>query len=140
MNAIRFFSSLIFCLLLPGLAQADFPDWNSVADVNVIELSTRDEDGSERRTKVWFVLLGGDAYLRTNNSRWLENLRRDPNLILHVEGRAYEARTEEIPGEIIMEKVDIASRKKYGIQERLIHLFRLQKPEILKISARPGDA
>jgi hypothetical protein len=97
---------------------------------------TRDADGDLRETKVWFVLVGGEPYLRTSRSRWLENLRRDPHLRLRIRDRSYEARAEEIPGKEIVAQVDEASRAKYGWQERLIHPFHLRAPDILRLSAR----
>jgi hypothetical protein len=123
-------------LFLTAPARGDFPDWQSVADVQVIEVVTRDADGDLRETKVWFVLLDGVPYLRTSGSRWLENLRRDPNLVLRIDGREYEARAEEVPGDAIVEQVDRATAEKYGWQERAIHPFRMRKPEILRLSPR----
>ena len=61
-------------------ANADELDWEHVADVRVIQVVTTDEDADERTTKVWFVLIDGVSYLRTNDSRWLENIRRDPGV------------------------------------------------------------
>jgi hypothetical protein len=123
-------------LLLAAPAPADSPDWESLAAVKVIEVVTKDADGDLRETKVWFVLVDGVPYLRTQGSRWLENLRRDPNLVLRIEGREYGARAEEIPGDEIVETVDRASVEKYGWQEQMIHPFRMRKPEILRLS--PG--
>lgn len=127
-------------LLLAAPARAEYPDWESLADVTVIEVVTRDADGDLRETKVWFVLVDGASYLRTGSSRWFENLRRDPNLVLRIEGREYEARAEEIPGDDIVEAVDRATLEKYGWQERMIHPFRLRKPNILRLSPREGGA
>jgi len=123
-------------LLAASAGWADYPDWNDVSDVKVIEVSTSDPDGAIRDTKVWFVLLGGEPYLRTNGSRWLANLRRDPEVTVRIEGREYEANAEEIPSETIIEKIDIAFQRKYGLQERLIGLFRLSRPDIVKLSPR----
>jgi hypothetical protein len=125
-------------LFVAAAAQAEYPDWESLADVKVIEVVTRDADGDLRETKVWFVLVDGASYLRTNDTRWLANLRRDPNLVLRIEGGEYEARAEEIPGDEIVEKVDRASLEKYGWQERMIHPFRMSKPVILLLSPREG--
>jgi hypothetical protein len=122
--------------LVAAPSRADYPDWESVAHVKVIEVVTRDADGDLRETKVWFVLVDGAPYLRTQGSRWLANLRRDPNLVLRIEGREYEARAEEIPGDEIVEQVDRATLEKYGWQERMIHPFRMRKPEILRLSPR----
>ena len=119
-----------------GPARADYPDWQALAGVEVIEVVTHDADGAERATKVWFVLVDGEPYLRTQRSTWLDNLRRDPDLVLRIEGREYEARAEEVPGDAIVAEVDAASRDKYGWQERTIHVFRLRKPDILKLSPR----
>lgn len=126
--------------LAPGLAAAGYPDWQAVADVGVIEVLTVDEDGDAREAKVWFVLVDGKPYLRTNGSRWLENLRRDPNLGLLIEDEVYEARAVEVEGDEILEQVDAASSEKYGWQESIIHPFRMKKPEVLLIMPRrAGD-
>jgi hypothetical protein len=123
-------------ILLAAPARAGAPDWKALADVGVIQVLTRDADGDLRETKVWFVLVDGQPYLRTFRSRWLENLRRDPRLRLRIEGREYEAQAEEVRGDAIVEKVDRAMREKYGWQDGLIHVFRLRKPDILRLSPR----
>lgn len=134
MRRVIGFGAVLMGLLLASPGHAEYPAWNDLADVQVIEVITVDPDGGVRETKVWFVLLGGEPYLRTNGSRWLENLRRDPELIVRIEDREYEARAEEIQSEAIVEKVDIASQRKYGFQERLIGFFRMGTPDILKLS------
>ncbi len=137
---IRFLGVLVVILVFAGagIAFGEFPDWNQYTQVQTIEVLTTDPDGDLRATPVWFVLLNGEAYLRTSGSSWLDNLRRDPNLRLKIEGKIYEAQAEEIPGMGIVEKVDIASERKYGLQESLIHLFRMRQPEILRIFPRSG--
>jgi len=127
---------LLLPFVLAAPARAEYPDWEKLAEVEVIEVVTRDADGDLRETKVWFVLMDDAPYLRTSRTRWLENLRRDPDLVLRIEGREYEARVEEIPGDEIVEKVDRATREKYGWQEKAIHIFRIRKPDILKLSPR----
>ena len=123
-------------LVAASAAWSEYPNWNDYVDVDVIEVITWDEGGDERETKVWFVLLGGEPYLRTSGSRWLANLRRDPDFKLRIEGTLYEARAEEIEGEAIVEKVDIASQRKYGFSDMVISLFRSRSPAILRISPR----
>lgn len=119
-----------------GADEPGWPDWESYRDVDIIEVLTVDEDGDPRETKVWFVLLGGEPFLRTNGTHWLENLRRDPELGLRIEGHEYVARAEEIQGDEIVGKVDEASRRKYGWQEAVIHVFRMKKPDILRLVPR----
>ena len=136
MRLISALLSVLLGLLFASGGWADYPDWNALADVDVIEVITVDSDADVRETKVWFVLLGGEPYLRTRGSRWLDNLRRNPELIVRVEDREYEARAEEIQGETLVEKIDIAFQRKYGLQEKLIHMFRIRRPDILKLSPR----
>ena len=120
-------------------AGAEYPEWQAIADVDVIQVLTLDEDDDLRETKVWFVLLSDVAFLRTSDSEWLANLRRNPDCVLRIEGAEYRARATEITGEEIVAKIDTASVLKYGWQERLIHLFRMQKPDILELGPIPGD-
>lgn len=122
---------------VPLSASAEYPDWTALSEVGVIEVMTLDADGDVRTTPVWFVLLDGEPYLRTSGSTWLENLRRTPNFRLVIEEREYQARAEEVPGEEIVARVDAASLEKYGWQERLIHVFRLSPPDILKLVPVP---
>ena len=123
-------------LALAAPARAESPDWQRLAQSGVVELVTLDEDGALRETSVWIVLVDGVPYLRTSRSHWLENLRRDPDLVLRIEGREYPVRAEEVMGDEIVEQVDRATLEKYGWQERMIHVFRMRKPEILRILPR----
>ncbi len=45
-----------------------YPDWETLADVGVIEVLTHDEDGDLRESKAWFVTVEGEVYLRTSES------------------------------------------------------------------------
>jgi len=118
---------------------AEFPDWDRFSAVEVIDVLTFDEDGDLRQTPVWFVLLSGEAYLRTGNSRWLANLIRDPNLRLEIQGQVYEARAEEIVDDALVGKVDIAADRKYGLQDQLIRFFRISTPRIVRLYPRAAD-
>jgi hypothetical protein len=123
--------------LAPLAATADYPDWAALAEVEVIEVVSVDVDGDVRTTAVWFVLLDGEPYLRTSDSSWLENLRREPNFGLVIEEREYTARAEEISGDELVARVDAASREKYGWQDRFVRVFRTRTPDILKLSPVP---
>jgi hypothetical protein len=113
---------------------ASEPDWAALSDVGVIEIVTEDEDGDLRETKVWFVLVDGIAYLRTNGSRWLENIHRDPNLVVRIGDEEYAQVAREVTTPTMIERVDEASREKYGWQEAVIHAFRFSDPQILELS------
>jgi len=131
---------LLACVALASTAttaHADELDWERVADVRVIEVVTTDEDGDDRETKVWFVLIDGVPYLRTNDSRWLENIRRDPGVMIRIDGNEYVHLAHEVTTPELIEQVDTATRAKYGWQEAVSHVFRIGDPEILRLS-RPN--
>ena len=109
-------------------------DWTEIADVGVIEIITYDEDGDRRETKVWFVLIDGLPYLRTNDSRWLANIRRDPGVLIRVEGAEHVQLARDVSSPEMTEQVDDASRAKYGWQEAISHVFRISEPQILRLS------
>ena len=116
------------------VARAAELDWTEIADVNVIEIVTSDEDGDRRETKVWFVLIDGVPYLRTNGSRWLANIRRDPGVLIRVEGAEHVQLARDVRSSEMIDQVDAASREKYGWQDAIIHPFRISDPEILRLS------
>ena len=65
--------------------------WSEAAAPDVVRILTQDEDGSTRETKIWIVLLDGQAYIRTANTRWYRNIERDPNVTVQSEGAEYPA-------------------------------------------------
>jgi hypothetical protein len=117
-------------------AAAEELDWEKYADVKVIDVVTVDPDGDLRKTPVWFVLLEGAAYLRTSRSRWLENIRRDPKVVIRIKDEEFPLLAHAVEGEEIIQRVDTASREKYGWQEAMIHVFRFRTPDILRLSSR----
>lgn len=125
---------LAFALLAAGRVLAREFDPVLVEDVGVVEIITSDEDGDERKTKVWVVVIDGEAYLRTSGSRWLANLQRNPQATLRVEGSDYAVETEVLSEPGWIEKVDAASKQKYGWQETWIHFFRMNEPTIIRLS------
>ncbi len=104
----------LFLFATPAAADSPYPDWEAVADIEVIEVLTHDEGGDLRESKVWFVLVEGEAYLRTSESAWLENLRRDSNLGLRVEDVKYQARALEVTTADTREASVLLSRARSG--------------------------
>ena len=115
-------------------AEPTYPDWQALADVGVIDIVTEDADGDPRTTPIWFVLVDGDPYYRTSGSRWLENLRRDPVHRVVIEDREYVARADVVTDDTWIERVDAASREKYGWQDRFIRFFRTAPPDLLRVA------
>jgi len=102
-------------------------------NVQVVELITSDDDGDLRETKLWIVVIDGEAFLRTNKSNWLANLRRDPAAKLRVGDAVYPVRGEVLGDPAWVAKVDAATAEKYGWQEKTIHLFRISEPTIVRL-------
>ena len=54
---------------------------------------TSKEDGSERETKVWLVVVDGQGYIRTSQgTTWGGNVERNPDIALRIEGSEYPLR------------------------------------------------
>ena len=127
-------------VLLPSSARAQTFDPNFAAAVGVVELITLDMDGDARETSVWIVMIDGEVYLRTNETRWLENLRRIPLATLRVGDELHHVVAKIMLDPALVEQVDQASREKYGWQEKTIHIFRTSEPTIIRLrpSRKPG--
>ena len=141
-EAIAFVAALVG-LLAPGASRADGFDWTPFEQEDVIQVLTHDEDGELRDTKVWVVVLDGSGYVRTNASRWLENIQRNPEVQVRVRGYDYLMRAEEVRASALRESIEGAYKKKYGLLQRTMSLFRFREPTVLRLvprgSALPGS-
>ncbi len=125
------------CATLPVVkAPASELDWEAVSQVGVIEILTSDLDGDLRRTKVWFMRVDGATYLRTSDSRWLANLRRDPDVTVRVQGVDYPQRAQVVEDPRIVDGVQNATRVKYGFQNTLVGLFRTGSIDVIRLEPR----
>ncbi len=125
------------CATLPiETAPAADLDWDAKSDVEVIQILTFDADGDLRQTKVWFVRVDGQTYLRTSNSRWLANIRRDPDVTVRVEGVDYPQRAEIVEDPATIRAVHEVAAVKYGFSDRVISLIRARNPDVLRLDAR----
>jgi len=124
-------------LLLAGPARAF--DAAPHADEEVIEVVTTDEDGSARTTKVWIVVVDGDAYIRTGNTRWGKNVERDPRVRILTATGAYDLRVELVTNEAARAAVSEAFRAKYGWSDRLMSPLRGRNPKIMRLVERTSE-
>jgi hypothetical protein len=138
-------STAALALALAGAACATLPvetrpaadlDWGAHSGVSVIEILTHDPQGELRQTKVWFVRVAGHAYLRTSNTRWLANIRRDPQVTVRVEGADYPQLAEVVENPQTRQAVEDAFSAKYGLQNRFVRLFRMRHPDLLRLLPR----
>jgi len=85
-----------------------------------IRVVTADGPGEERVTRIWIAELAGELVLRTGNSRWWQNLERDPRLRVRIAGRDTAFRVEFVtaPGE--RARIDEVFLEKYRGWERVL--------------------
>lgn len=129
-------------LLLPLLcaAPAAAGDWAKLASPSVVEILTRDADGAARETKVWIVSLDGHGFVRTNDSRWLANIRRGSPLRLRSDESEVELRARETDDAGLCARVEEAFKEKYGFTQRVMSFFRWSEPSVLALELEDGSA
>jgi hypothetical protein len=124
-------------LALAASARGAEPNWEKVADVRDIEIVTHDEDGSARETTIWLAVLDGQGFIRTGNSNWMKNIRRNPaDIVLRIEGKEYPLRAEFIENDKLRDRVTAAFRAKYGWVDGFIHFVRGARPNIMHMISR----
>ncbi len=121
--SLRALALLIGFLLLSPHARAQSPDWNAVANEDVIEVLSHDEDGELRETKVWMGALEGVGYVRTSDTRWHENILRDANVGIRIAGNEYDLRAELVTDDALHARVNAVFRAKYGFTDRMLSWF-----------------
>jgi hypothetical protein len=137
---MRFFGTALALVLALGFVPAaSAVDWSKHADEEVVQVVTTDEDGAARTTKVWIVVVDGEAYIRTGGTRWGKNVERNQDVRLLAQGAEYDLRVEFVTDEALRARVTQALREKYGWPDRMLSVFRGGSPKIMRLVPR-GDA
>ncbi len=102
----------------------------------MIEVVTRDENGELRETSVWIVAFDGHGYVRTNDSRWLANIRRGSDVALCVAEDEFAVAAREPNDPAIAARVEEGFKQKYGFMQRVMSVFRMTEPTVLELTAR----
>ena len=123
------------CLMGTG-ASAGMPDWGAVADVETVEVVTTDEDGSSRETTVWLLVQEGEAYLRTGNTSWGDNVVRTGRLILRIGENEMPLRVEFVEDEAARERLTQGFREKYGWSDAMLGWIRGSHPRLMHLVTR----
>ena len=106
---------LFFALGCATPTPSDGPiDWERIDEPWSLHVVTIDEDGDERVTRIWLALVDGQGTLRTNDSRWWENLQRDPAFRIRVDGVDYSVVAEFVDEHEARAVIDDAFVAKYG--------------------------
>ncbi len=129
---MKSFASIVF---LVGLACASGPlpiasspiDWEAATERWSLHIVTVDPAGDERVTRIWLALVDGEGTVRTGDSRWWQNLKRDPSCRIRVLGSDYSLRVEFVAEYEDKARIDDAFVEKYGWLERI--MFRQERGE-----------
>lgn len=116
--------------------RAELPDWQQVAEVDTVQVLTENEDGAVRNTRVWLAVVDGQGYIRTGGSSWGENVERDPDVRVRIEGTEYALHALFVEDDELRERIVAAFREKYGFSDALVGLFRGARPKIMRLTAR----
>jgi hypothetical protein len=129
MNPLIRIASLVAALSIFALmaqAATPLPNWKNFAALDTVQVVTADDDEEQtrRETTVWLAVHDGQGYIRTGATTWGDNVRRDPEVVLIMNGVDYELRATPIPEGPLYEAVTQVFRDKYGFSDALIGLFR----------------
>ena len=124
--------AILAVALAAGLAAAE-TDWAPFAEADVVRIVTQDENGAERDTPVWIVVVEGAPYVRTNDSRWLANIRRGSSVSLRLDSTTRPVSAQEVGDPAVTARVEEAFKTKYGFMQRVMSVFRLRQPSVLRL-------
>jgi hypothetical protein len=111
-------------------------DWTALATPDVVEIITQDENGDDRETKIWIAVVDDAAYIRTGNSRWFENLERNPAAVLRSDDTLQPVLVEQVEDVELFARVEMALREKYGFSDRMVGIFRPSDRHVMLLVAR----
>lgn len=114
-------------------------DWTPYREDSTIEIITLDEDGEGRETKIWIVVIDEAGFIRTNDSRWLANIRRGSAVRLRVRDVETPVAVEIVDDTATYDRVEQAFKDKYGPMQRIMSAFRMSRPTVMRITFRPAE-
>jgi hypothetical protein len=98
--------------------------WSTVADRQMILVTTTDPDGEPRTTRLWIVVVGESGYLRSADTPWAQDVERNPNFLLIAGDVSYPVSATRVPSgtdehSLVMD----AYSEKYGLLGRTVLRF-----------------
>lgn len=127
---------ILLALVLAGSTQAAALEWQRFQETDVIEIVTHDEDGERRETSIWIVAFDDHGYVRTNDSRWLANIRRGSGVALRLGEQEFAVSARESDDSALSARVEEQFKQKYGFIQRVMSTFRTSEPTLLELTAR----
>ena len=128
--------TLFACSTVPDAT--DPMDWAAVKDEGTPVIVTVDADGEVRETRIWIVVLDGQGFLRTSETRWFKNIERDPNVVFRIGGAAYPLQAKLVMDPELRARINTAFADKYGFQETAAGWFtNREDANMLRLVERP---
>jgi hypothetical protein len=125
-----------FAVIASGLLVTDFvistsaypkkkvaPDWSIAGHEQIVSIATSDPDGERRATPLWLVTVDNQPFIRTSNSKWLGNLKREPSLTLRSGGQAYDFIAEFVMDPALKQRVHRAFEAKYPLRTLMFEIL-----------------
>jgi hypothetical protein len=136
--ALAFVLALALALPAGPTRASALVDWNAVADVDTIEVVTIDPGGQPRVTTVGLAVVGGRGYVRSSGTRWLDDLGRDPDLLVRIGADELPLRAMRVHDSETREAVAAAFREKDGLGGLLLDVVRTLRggPTFLRLEPR----
>jgi hypothetical protein len=124
----------IFAVALLAIAAHGSPlDWTRFSDTQTIEIVSTDEDGGQRLTTIWIVVLDRQAYIRTAGTTWGDNVERNGSLKLREIAGDRPLRAEKVLSAAEVERVVAAFREKYGTTDAVMELLRFGERRVFRL-------
>ncbi len=123
-------------LLAAGPVLAAAPEWAAVADEKTVHVMTKDAGGDLRQTKIWLLVLDDVGYIRTSRTtRWGDNVERNPEISLRVNGTDYPLRATFIEDPTQRARIVAGFEEKYG-SNPILNWSRGDDPRIMRLDSR----
>jgi hypothetical protein len=88
--------------------------WSDYKDEQEIFALVHGQDGQLREVKIWIVVQGDQAFVRTRNTSWRAALESDPKAALKIAGKEIPIRAVPVKDPALYDRVNEAYVAKYG--------------------------
>ncbi len=123
-------------LLAAGPVLAAAPEWAALADEKTVHVMTMDAGGDVGQTKIWLLVLDDVGYIRTSRTtRWGDNVERNPEISLRVNGTDYPLRATFIEDPTQRARLVAGFEEKYG-SNPILNWIRGDNPRIMRLDSR----
>jgi len=116
--------------------EATAVDWTQYTDVDTVVVVWTDEGGDPHETTIWLVVVDGQPYIRTGSTTWGDNVERDPEIEIRIEGTTYPVQANFIEDDALRQRVTDAFGEKYGWSDSVIGIIRGSRPRIMHLTTR----